>query len=133
MRDLSLAVAPGEFFALLGPSGCGKTTTLRMIAGFEQPTHGQVLIRGVAMQGIPPFHRPVNTVFQDYALFPHMTVAQNVEFGLRMAGLARDETKNRAGDGGAGSRAIARREFAAAAPAQRRTTAAGGPGARPGQ
>ncbi len=96
VRELSLAVAPGEFFALLGPSGCGKTTTLRMIAGFEQPTRGQVLIRGVAMQGIPPFHRPVNTVFQDYALFPHMTVAQNVEFGLRMAGLARDETGRRA-------------------------------------
>ena len=96
VRDLSLAVAPGEFFALLGPSGCGKTTTLRMIAGFEQPTRGQVLIRGVAMQGIPPFHRPVNTVFQDYALFPHMTVAQNVEFGLRMAGLARGETGRRA-------------------------------------
>ena len=96
VRDLSLAVAPGEFFALLGPSGCGKTTTLRMIAGFEQPTRGKVLIRGVAMQGIPPFHRPVNTVFQDYALFPHMTVEQNVKFGLRMAGLARAETGRRA-------------------------------------
>ena len=96
VRDLSLAVAPGEFFALLGPSGCGKTTTLRMIAGFEQPTQGEVLIRGVAMQGIPPFHRPVNTVFQDYALFPHMTVTQNVEFGLRMAGLARDVAEGRA-------------------------------------
>ena len=96
VRDLSLSVAPGEFFALLGPSGCGKTTTLRMIAGFEQPTQGQVLIRGVAMQGIPPFHRPVNTVFQDYALFPHMTVTQNVEFGLRMAGLARDVAEGRA-------------------------------------
>ena len=96
VRDLSLAVAPGEFFALLGPSGCGKTTTLRMIAGFEQPTRGQVLIRGVAMQGIPPFHRPVNTVFQDYALFPHMTVRQNVAFGLRMAGLAREAADQRA-------------------------------------
>ena len=96
VRDLSLSVAPGEFFALLGPSGCGKTTTLRMIAGFEQPTEGQVLIRGVAMQGIPPFHRPVNTVFQDYALFPHMTVTQNVEFGLRMAGLGRDVAEGRA-------------------------------------
>ena len=95
VRELSLAVAPGEFFALLGPSGCGKTTTLRMIAGFEQPTRGKVLIRGVAMQGIPPFHRPVNTVFQDYALFPHMTVEQNVEFGLRMAGLARAEAGRR--------------------------------------
>ena len=96
VRDLSLSVAPGEFFALLGPSGCGKTTTLRMIAGFEQPTQGEVLIRGVAMQGIPPFHRPVNTVFQDYALFPHMTVTQNVEFGLRMAGLRREEAEGRA-------------------------------------
>ncbi|MCY4008172.1 MAG: ABC transporter ATP-binding protein [Anaerolineaceae bacterium] len=96
VHDLSLAVAPGEFFALLGPSGCGKTTTLRMIAGFEQPTRGEVLIRGVAMQGIPPFHRPVNTVFQDYALFPHMTVRQNVAFGLRMAGLSREAADQRA-------------------------------------
>ncbi len=81
---VSLDVAEGEFFALLGPSGCGKTTTLRMIAGFEQPDAGEVLLRGRSMRGVPAFHRPVNTVFQDFALFPHMTVLQNVMFGLRM-------------------------------------------------
>jgi spermidine/putrescine transport system ATP-binding protein len=80
----------------LGPSGCGKTTTLRTIAGFEQPTSGEVLIRGQAVQGIPPFHRPVNTVFQDYALFPHMTVMQNVLFGLKMAKVPKVEAKKRA-------------------------------------
>ena len=73
--NVSLQIYEGEFFALLGPSGCGKTTTLRMIAGFEEPTSGEIIIRGQAVQGVPPFHRPVNTVFQDYALFPHMTRA----------------------------------------------------------
>ncbi len=96
--DVSLQIADGEFFALLGPSGCGKTTTLRTIAGFEQPTSGKVLIRGEAVQGIPPFHRPVNTVFQDYALFPHMSVLDNVMFGLRMAKVAKKEAKERALD-----------------------------------
>ncbi len=94
--NVSLAIEDGEFFALLGPSGCGKTTTLRAIAGFEQPTSGEVLIRGKAVQGIPPFHRPVNTVFQDYALFPHMTIMQNVMFGLKMAKVPADEAKKRA-------------------------------------
>ncbi len=94
--DVSLAVREGEFFALLGPSGCGKTTTLRAIAGFEDPTSGEVLLRGRPVQGVPPFHRPVNTVFQDYALFPHMTVRQNVMFGLRMARVAADEARRRA-------------------------------------
>jgi spermidine/putrescine transport system ATP-binding protein len=84
--EVSLSIYDGEFFALLGPSGCGKTTTLRLIAGFEQPTSGQVWIDGRQMQGIPAFQRPVNTVFQDYALFPHMTVLQNVMFGLKMEG-----------------------------------------------
>ncbi len=93
--DVSLQIYEGEFFALLGPSGCGKTTTLRMIAGFEEPTSGEILIRGKAVQGVPPFHRPVNTVFQDYALFPHMTVLQNVMFGLEMDGVAKDEAKRR--------------------------------------
>src|SRR5690606_30381085 len=86
----------GEFFALLGPSGCGKTTTLRMIAGFEQPDEGEVLLRGRPMRGVPPFHRPVNTVFQDFALFPHMTVMQNVMFGLRMARVPVKEARRRA-------------------------------------
>ncbi|MFN8376592.1 MAG: ABC transporter ATP-binding protein [Anaerolineae bacterium] len=94
--NISLQIADGEFFALLGPSGCGKTTTLRMIAGFEETTSGEILIRGQAVQGVPPFHRPVNTVFQDYALFPHMSVLQNVMFGLEMEGVRGEEAKKRA-------------------------------------
>jgi spermidine/putrescine transport system ATP-binding protein len=96
--DVSIQIEKGEFFALLGPSGCGKTTTLRMIAGFEDTTSGQILIRGKAVQHVPPFHRPVNTVFQDYALFPHMTVLQNVMFGLEMEGVDRKEAQERAMD-----------------------------------
>ena len=95
---VSARIADGEFFALLGPSGCGKTTTLRLIAGFEQPTAGRVLIRGMAMEGIPAYHRPVNTVFQDYALFPHMTVEQNIMFGLEMEGIKRKEARKRAAE-----------------------------------
>ncbi|HNQ99470.1 MAG TPA: ABC transporter ATP-binding protein, partial [Trueperaceae bacterium] len=87
-----------EFFALLGPSGCGKTTTLRVIAGFEEPDSGELLISGRSMRGIPSFHRPVNTVFQDYALFPHMTVLQNVMFGMRMARVPAAEARARAGE-----------------------------------
>ncbi|MCL4249478.1 MAG: ABC transporter ATP-binding protein [Anaerolineae bacterium] len=94
--DVSLEILEGEFFALLGPSGCGKTTMLRMIAGFELPTSGEILLRGKAMQDVPPFHRPVNTVFQDYALFPHMTVLQNVMFGLEMEGVKKAEASRRA-------------------------------------
>jgi spermidine/putrescine transport system ATP-binding protein len=89
--DTSLQIADGEFFSLLGPSGCGKTTTLRMIAGFEEPTQGQIFIKGQQVAGIPPYKRPVNTVFQSYALFPHMTVAQNVAFGLEMKKTAKSE------------------------------------------
>jgi len=96
--DVSVRIADGEFFALLGPSGCGKTTTLRLIAGFEQPTAGQVLIRGIAMEGIPAYHRPVNTVFQDYALFPHLTVEQNIMFGLQMEGINSKEARKRAAE-----------------------------------
>jgi spermidine/putrescine transport system ATP-binding protein len=80
---IDLDIASGEFFSLLGPSGCGKTTTLRMLAGFEQPTDGQILIDGVDVAQTPPHKRPVNTVFQSYALFPHMDVQKNVEYGLR--------------------------------------------------
>lgn len=94
--DVSLQINKGEFFALLGPSGCGKTTTLRMIAGFEDVSRGEILIRGKQVQGVPPFHRPVNTVFQDYALFPHMNVLQNVMFGLQMEGVPRADAKQRA-------------------------------------
>jgi ABC-type Fe3+/spermidine/putrescine transport system ATPase subunit len=83
VRALDLELGEGEFFTLLGPSGCGKTTTLRMIAGFEQPTSGRVLIDGEDMQRSPAHKRPTNTVFQSYALFPHLTVADNVAFGLK--------------------------------------------------
>jgi len=81
---VSLQIRDGEFFSMLGPSGCGKTTTLRLIAGFEFPTNGQILIHGRDMSRIPAHRRPVNTVFQSYALFPHMSVAQNIAFGLEM-------------------------------------------------
>jgi len=79
---VSFDIAHGEFFSMLGPSGSGKTTCLRLIAGFEQPTSGEVMIHGRAMAGVPPYERDVNTVFQDYALFPHMSVAENVAYGL---------------------------------------------------
>ncbi len=82
---VSLAIADGEFFALLGPSGCGKSTLLRMLAGFERPTAGEIVIHGRVMGDTPPYQRPVNMVFQSYALFPHLTVHQNVAFGLEMA------------------------------------------------
>src|SRR6187551_1038114 len=80
---IDLEIQPGEFFTLLGPSGCGKTTTLRMLAGFEQPTDGQILIDGVDVAQTPAHKRPVNTVFQSYALFPHLDVQRNVAYGLR--------------------------------------------------
>jgi len=92
---MDLSIARGAFYSLLGPSGCGKTTTLRMIAGFEQPTDGEILLAGHPIAGIPPFKRNVNTVFQHYALFPHMDVAQNVGYGLRQRKVKRDEEKRR--------------------------------------
>ena len=88
---LDLIVQPGEFLSLLGPSGCGKTTTLRMLAGFEQPDEGYIKISGEFVQGVPPYKRDVNTVFQAYALFPHMTVAENVGYGLRQKGVPKAE------------------------------------------
>jgi spermidine/putrescine transport system ATP-binding protein len=93
--ELSVQFAAGEFFTLLGPSGCGKTTTLRMIAGFEEPTSGRILIDGDPVDDLPPHRRPTNTVFQSYALFPHLNVRDNVSFGLRRKGVARDEIKRR--------------------------------------
>ena len=93
--DLDLEIGSGEFFTLLGPSGCGKTTTLRMIAGFEEPTEGTVLIDGDDVVGLPSHKRPTNTVFQSYALFPHMSVADNVAFGLRRQGVDGAETERR--------------------------------------
>ena len=95
---IDVDIADGEFFAMLGPSGSGKTTVLRMIAGFETPTSGQVLLGGVDASRTPPFRRDVNTVFQDYALFPHMTVAQNVAYGLRVKGVPRPERGRRVAD-----------------------------------
>jgi spermidine/putrescine transport system ATP-binding protein len=91
---VDLAVGDGEFFSLLGPSGCGKTTTLRMIAGFEHPTEGSLRIHGKEMGLLPPNRRPVNTVFQSYALFPHMTVADNVAFGLQMRRIPSNEVSS---------------------------------------
>jgi putative spermidine/putrescine transport system ATP-binding protein len=95
VAGIDLTVADGEFFSMLGPSGSGKTTTLRMIAGFEQPTAGRVLLHGQDVTGVPPFDRDVNTVFQDYALFPHMTVGQNVAYGLAVRNVARSEQRSR--------------------------------------
>jgi spermidine/putrescine transport system ATP-binding protein len=92
---LNLQVQPGEFLSLLGPSGCGKTTTLRMLAGFEQPDEGFIRISGEFVQGIPPYKRDVNTVFQSYALFPHMTVADNVAYGLRQRRVGKSEGATR--------------------------------------
>ena len=95
---LNLVVEPGEFLSLLGPSGCGKTTTLRMLAGFEQPDEGFIRISGEYVQGIPPYKRDVNTVFQSYALFPHMDVAQNVAYGLRQRRVPKSEIANKVRD-----------------------------------
>src|SRR5829696_4992894 len=95
VRELDLDIGRGEFFTLLGPSGCGKTTTLRMVAGFEQPTAGRVLIEGEDVAGLPSYKRPTNTVFQSYALFPHLSVRENVAFGLRRKKVAKDQISQR--------------------------------------
>ena len=92
---MDLAIPAGSFTSLLGPSGCGKTTTLRMIAGFEQPTSGEILLAGQPIAGVPPYQRNVNTVFQHYALFPHMDVAQNVGYGLRQRKVGKAEEQRR--------------------------------------
>jgi putative spermidine/putrescine transport system ATP-binding protein len=94
--DLTLDIAEGEFFALLGPSGSGKTTCLRLIAGFEQPTKGHIEIFGETAEGVPPYRRNVNTVFQDYALFPHMNVLENVCYGLMVKGVSRVQREKKA-------------------------------------
>ncbi len=93
--DLSLDIYHREFFALLGASGCGKSTLLRMLAGFEQPTAGEIVLDGTDLAGTPPYKRPVNMMFQSYALFPHMTVEKNIAFGLRQDGMAKDEIAER--------------------------------------
>ncbi len=92
---MRLGIDRGSFYSFLGPSGCGKTTTLRMIAGFEQPTEGEILLAGQPIAGVPPYRRNVNTVFQHYALFPHMDVARNVGYGLRQRKVSSDEEGRR--------------------------------------
>ena len=97
VAGLNLRMPAGEFFSLLGPSGCGKTTTLRMIAGFERPDEGQILLDGEDMAQTPPHKRNVNTVFQSYALFPHLSVQENVAFGLRYKDASKEQTTERVG------------------------------------
>ncbi|HMV97044.1 MAG TPA: ABC transporter ATP-binding protein [Anaerolineales bacterium] len=91
--DVTLEIRDGEFFSMLGPSGSGKTTCLRMIAGFDRPTLGQIFLYGQDVSNLPPYDRSVNTVFQDYALFPHMTVGENIAYGLMIKGIAKDQRK----------------------------------------
>jgi len=98
LEEADFAIERGEFFSMLGPSGCGKTTTLRMIAGFEQPSVGRITLEGKDVSRVPPYKRNVNTVFQHYALFPHMSVSDNVAFGPRSNGVDRAETKRRVGE-----------------------------------
>src|SRR6187431_1000225 len=98
VERLTLDIQEREFFALLGPSGCGKTTLLRMLAGFETPDEGRVMLAGQDLAGIPPYRRPVNMMFQSYALFPHMTVAGNVAFGLRQENWTRADIDARVAD-----------------------------------
>src|SRR6187549_356248 len=96
--DANLEIREGEFFSMLGPSGSGKTTCLRMIAGFEAPTSGRVLLGGQEVTRLAPYQRDVNTVFQDYALFPHMTVGENVEYGLKVKKVPTKDRRDRAAD-----------------------------------
>ena len=96
--NADFSIGRGEFFAMLGPSGCGKTTTLKMIAGFEQPTSGRVLLEGADVSSVPPYKRNVNTVFQHYALFPHMSVADNIAFGPRSKKVDEAEVTKRVGE-----------------------------------
>jgi len=98
VNNIDLQIASGEFFSLLGPSGCGKTTTLRMIAGFEEPTLGQILLDGVDLVHTPPHKRPLNTVFQAYMIFPHLNVYENIAFGLRRQHVSRSDIRERVGD-----------------------------------
>ena len=129
VKSLDLEVKRGEFFTLLGPSGSGKTTTLRMIAGFEEPDTGRVELGGKDVTGLPPYDRSVNTVFQDYALFPHMSVGENVAYGLRVRGIGKEE-RRAARLAGARHGAPRRLRGAQAEPALRRPAAACRAGAR---
>ena len=96
VRESTFSIGDGEFFTMLGPSGCGKTTTLRMIAGFEVPSGGRILLRGEDVTDVPPNRRPVNMVFQHYALFPHMSVLDNVAFGLKLKKVPKGEQRSQA-------------------------------------
>ena len=98
IKDLNLKIKKGEFFSMLGPSGCGKTTTLRMVAGFEQPTVGEIYLSNTPVAGVPPYRRPVNTVFQSYALFPHLSTWENIAFGLKRKGVEKTEIQKRVGE-----------------------------------
>src|SRR5712691_8698430 len=98
VHEVTLEIADGEFFSLLGPSGCGKTTTLRMIAGFETPDEGRIVLQGHDVTSVSPNHRPVNMVFQQYALFPHMSIYDNVAFGLKVKRVSGDEHRERVRD-----------------------------------
>ena len=98
LHKISMSIMDNEFFTLLGPSGCGKTTLLKMIAGFEDVTEGAIFLSGEEIGSLPPNRRPVNTVFQNYALFPHMTVLENIGFGLEMRGSSRKDAETRAGE-----------------------------------
>lgn len=98
VKNLSIDIGDGEFFSILGPSGCGKTTTLKCVGGFIKPTAGSIFIHGEEVQHLPPYRRNVNTVFQNYALFPHLTVIDNVAFGLKMQGVAKKERRSRAAE-----------------------------------
>src|SRR5919112_4282422 len=98
VRHMDLDIPRGQFFTMLGPSGCGKTTTLRMIAGFEEPSEGTVLLDGEDVTGLAAFRRPTNTVFQSYALFPHLSVERNVAFGLERQRVSKDEVRRRVGE-----------------------------------
>ncbi len=98
VKGIDMKIAEGEFFSMLGPSGCGKTTTMRMIAGFDEPTAGEVYLHGGNVVGVPPNKRDVNMVFQSYALFPHMSVAENVAFGLKRRGVVKEEVTRRVGE-----------------------------------
>src|SRR5215216_1816215 len=98
VREMDLDIPRGQFFTMLGPSGCGKTTTLRMIAGFEEPSEGTVLLDGEDVTGLAAFRRPTNTVFQSYALFPHLSVERNVAFGLERKKVDKGEVRTRTGE-----------------------------------
>jgi len=98
VKDMNLKIKKGEFFSMLGPSGCGKTTTLRMVAGFDQPTEGEIYLANTPVAGVPPYKRPVNTVFQSYALFPHLSTWENIAFGLSRKGVEKNEIQQRVGE-----------------------------------